>query len=54
MTTPRNLKGTTVGLRALENRPSRQTIVSINLSPTIIYTIHAGVDRNAMMYTRTA
>ena len=45
MTTPGNLKGTTVGLRALENRTSRQTVVSINVSPTTIYTIHAGVPR---------
>ena len=43
MTTPGNLKGTTLGLRALENRTSRQTTVSITLSPTMIYTIHTGI-----------
>ena len=41
MTTPGNLKGPTVGLRALENRTSRETIVSINRSPTMIYKINS-------------
>ncbi len=54
MTTPGNLKGTTVGLRAFEDRTLRQMGVSINRSPTMIYKIHTGVDRNARMYTRTA
>ena len=43
MTTPGNLKGTTVGLRALEDRTSRQMGVSINRSPTTIYKIHTGI-----------
>ena len=54
MTTPGNLKGTTVGLRALENRTLPQAIASITLSPTTSYKMHAGVPPNATMYTRPA
>ena len=54
MTTPGNLKGTTIGLRALENRTLPQTIVSITLSPTISCKMLAGVPPNAVTYTRPA